>query len=134
MEVLRSIEPDTSELLERLERQAAESGRLEGRVDALENALRTEREARRRLATTLKRERAAAVALHHRAEQAEARAEQAEAASAAQAEELGRLREAIAVAEQQVQAAWAQCADAEHRLAWKCRPLWRKALRRPPAQ
>jgi chromosome segregation ATPase len=134
MEVLRSIEPDTSDLLERLERQAAESGRLEGRVDALENALRTERDARRRLAATLKRERAAAVALHHRAEQAEARAEQAEAASAAQAEELGRLREAIAVAEQQVQAAWAQCADAENRLAWKSRPLWRKALRRPPAR
>jgi hypothetical protein len=134
MEVLRSIEPDTSDLLERLERQAAESGRLEGRVNSLENALRTEREARRRLAATLKRERAAAVALHHRAEEAEARAEQAAAANAAQAEELGGLREAIALAEEQVQAAWSQAADAEHRLAIKSRPLWRKLLRRPPAR
>jgi chromosome segregation ATPase len=126
MEVVRSIEPDTSDLLERLERHAAESGRLEGRVESLENALRTEREARRRLAAILKRERKAAAALH-------ARAEQAEAASAAQAEELSHLREATALAEQQVQAAWAQFADAEHRLAVKRRPLWRKLLRRPPA-
>lgn len=127
MEVVHAIAPDTSDLLERLERQAAESGRLEGRVESLENALRAEREARRRLVATLKRERAAAEELHHRAEQAEA-------TSAAQAEELGRLREAMTVAEQQLQTAWAQCADAEQRLTWKCRPLWRKILRRPPAQ
>jgi predicted nuclease with TOPRIM domain len=124
--VVHAIAPDTSELLERLERQAAESGRLEERVESLENALRVEREARRRLAATLKRERAAAEALHQRAEQAEA-------VSAAQAEELGRLREGMAMAEQQLQTAWAQCAGVEHQLALKCRPLWRKMLRRPPA-
>ena len=115
--VVHAIAPDTSELLERLERQAAESGRLEERVESLENALRVEREARRRLAATLKRERAAAEALHQRAEQAE---------------ELGRLREGMAMAEQQLQTAWTQCAEVEHQLAMKCRPLWRKVLRRPP--
>ena len=45
----RQVEGEPSELLDRLERQAAESGRLVGRVEALENALRTERDARRRL-------------------------------------------------------------------------------------
>ena len=124
--VVHAIAPDTSDLLERLERQAVESGRREERVESLENALRAEREARRRLAATLKRERAAAEALHQRAEQAEA-------LSSAQAEELGRLREGMAMAEQQLQTAWAQCAGVEHQLALKCRPLWRKMLRRPPA-
>ena len=125
MEVVRSIEPEASELLERLERQAAESGRLEGRVESLEGALRRERDARRRLAETLKRERNAAEALH-------ARAEQAEAANAAQAEEIERLREAVALAEQQLQAMLTQMAD--NKLALETRPRWRKLLRRPPAQ
>jgi predicted nuclease with TOPRIM domain len=126
MEVVRSIEPDASELLERLERQAAESGRLEGHVQTLESAVRREREARRRLADTLKRERKAAEALH-------TRAEHAEAVSTAQAEELERLREAVGLAEQQLQAMWAQLSDAERRLATGSRPFWRKLLRRPPA-
>jgi hypothetical protein len=127
MELLHTIEPDTSDLVERLERQAAESGRLEGRVESLENALRVEREARRRLVATMKRERKAAEAL-------QARAEKAEAASAAHSEEATRLRESLSVAEQQIQLAWAHCSDIEQQLAVKSRPLWRKMLRRPPAQ
>ena len=127
MEVVRAIESEPSELLERLERQAAESGRLEGHVQTLESAVRRERDARRRLAETLKRERKAAETLH-------ARAEQAEAASAAQAAELERLREAVALAEQQLQAIWAQFTDTERRLALKQRPFWRRLLRRPPAE
>jgi chromosome segregation ATPase len=125
MEVVRSIEPGPSELLERLERQAAESGRLEGRVETLEGALRRERDARRRLAETLKRERKAAEALH-------ARAEQAEAANAAQAGEIERARQAATLAEQQLQAMLTQMTDSK--LAIEARPRWRKLLRRPPAQ
>lgn len=125
MEVVRSIEPEASELLERLERQAAESGRLEGRVESLESALRREREARRRLADTLKRERTAAEALH-------ARAEQSEAASAAQAAEIEHLRRAVALAEQQLQAMLTQVGDAQ--VAMEARPRWRKLMHRPPAQ
>jgi chromosome segregation ATPase len=117
-------ELDTSELLGRLERQAAESGRLEGRVDALELALRTERDARRRLADTLKRERKAAEALHARAQQAEATVE-------AQAAELEELRQAAAVSEGQMQVIWMQLADAERRLAARRPSLWRRLLRRP---
>jgi hypothetical protein len=128
MEIVRAeVEPEASDLLERLERQAAESGRLEGRVQTLENALRTERDARRRLAATLKRERKAAEALH-------ARAEHAEASSASQTEELERLRQVVALAEQQRQAIWMQLSGAEHLLAMKSRPFWRRLLRRPPAE
>lgn len=125
MEVVRSIEPEPSELLERLERQATESGRLEGRVETLEGALRRERDARRRLAETLKRERKAAEALH-------ARAEQAEAANAAQRAEIERLREAATLAEQQLQGMLTQLTDSK--LAMDARPRWRKLLRRPPAR
>ncbi len=131
MEVVRSqpdvhVEPEPTELLGRLERQAAESGRLVGHVEALEESVRTERDARRRLAATLKRERKAAAALHERAELAEA-------ASAAQAEEIERLRQAAAVSEQQAQLVWMQLAAAERQLAWSSRPLWRRLLRRPPS-
>jgi len=131
MEVVRTqpdvdVEPQPSELLGRLERQAAESGRLVGRVEALEEALQTERDARRRLAATLKRERKAAEALH-------ARAQRAEAAEAAQAEELERLREAAAVTAQQTQLIWMQLSEAERQLDWKSRPFWRRMLRKPPS-
>ena len=125
MEVVRSIEPEASELLERLERQAAESGRLEGRVESLEGALRRERVARRRLADTLKRERTAAESLH-------ARAEQAEAENTAQAAEIERLREAVTLAEQQLQAMLTHVGDAQ--VAMEARPRWRKLLHRPPVQ
>ena len=124
MEVVRSIEPEPSELLERLERQATESGRLEERVESLEAAVKREREARRRLADTLKRERTAAEALH-------ARAEQAEAANAAQAAEIERLREAVTLADNQLQAMLTQVTDAQ--VAMGARPRWRKVLHRPPA-
>jgi hypothetical protein len=93
-------EPEASELLSRLERQAAEAGRLEGRVQTLERALKTERDARRRLAATLKRERAAAKSLHARAH----------------------------LAEQQAQATWAQLTETQHQLALAARPLWQKLL------
>jgi len=131
MEVVRTqpdvdVEPQPSELLGRLERQAAESGRLLARVEALEEALQTERDARRRLAATLKRERKAAEALH-------ARAQRAEAAEPAQAEELARLREAAAVTAQQTQLIWMQLSEAERQLDWKSRPFWRRMLRQPPS-
>jgi len=131
MEVVRTqpdvdVEPQPSELLGRLERQAAESGRLLARVEALEEALQTERDARRRLAATLKRERKAAEGLH-------ARAQRAEAAEAAQAEELERLREAAAVTAQQTQLIWMQLSEAERQLDWKSRPFWRRILRQPPS-
>ncbi|HEX6584524.1 MAG TPA: hypothetical protein VF056_13050 [Thermoleophilaceae bacterium] len=103
------VEPEASELLSRLERQAEESGRLDGRVKTLEGALRSERDARRRVTTALTRERKAAEAI-------QARAEQAEAAQAGQAAEFEGLRQAKVLAEQQVQI------------------IWRKLLRRPPAQ
>ena len=123
----REAVTDISDLLSRLERHAAESGRLEGHVETLEQAVQTEREARSRLVATLKRERKAAAALH-------ARAEQAEAAGASQAEELERLREALAVAEQQAQVIWMQLAEAERQLATKpSRSRWRRLLRREPS-
>jgi hypothetical protein len=117
------IEP--SELLTRLERQAAESGRLDGRVQTLERALKTERDARRRLGETLQRERRAALALHERAERG-----REEAASAA--EELERITQAYAVSEQQLQMSWARLMHAEQQLALRGRSLWRKLFRRPP--
>ncbi len=131
MEVVRrqpdiDVEPDSSELLGRLERQAAESGRLEGRVQALEDAVRTERDARRRLAATLKRERKAAEALHQRAQRAEAE-------YAAQTEELERLRQAASLTEQQTQVIWMQLSEAERQLDWQSRPFWRRMLRQPPS-
>lgn len=112
-----------AELLSRLERQAAECGRLEGRVDALELALKTERDARRRLADTLKRERKAAEALH-------ARAQQAEAASEAQAAELEEVRQAAAVAEGQMHVIWMQLAEAERQLAAQPRGIFSRLFRR----
>ena len=118
-------ELETSELLTRLERQAAESGRLDGRVQTLERALRTERDARRRLGETLQRERKAAAALHERAQHAQAAHESA-------TEELERLRQVIAATEQQMQLMWTRVMQAEQQLALKERSLWRKLLRRPP--
>ena len=120
------VDSEFSELLGRLEQQAAESGRLEGRVEALEAALRKERDARRRLAETLKRERRAAHGLKERAE----RAEEAHAESAREAE---RLREAAAVTEQHLNLTWSRVEELEQSLAWQSRPVWRKLLRRPPA-
>jgi chromosome segregation ATPase len=118
---------DASDLLSRLERQAAESGRLEGQVESLEQALESERDARRRLAATLKRERKAAAALH-------ARAEEAEATAATQAEELDRLRQAVSVAEQHAQVIWMQLADAERQLAARPQPSrLDRLLRREPS-
>jgi hypothetical protein len=117
--------PEASDLLTRLERQAAESGRLDGRVQTLERTLRSERDARRRLTDRLKQERRAAEALYERASR-----QAAEHADAA--EELTRLRQAVAAAEEQMQMTWVRLSHAEQQLAWKQRPLWRKILRRPP--
>jgi hypothetical protein len=118
-------ELDTSALLTRLEKQAAESGRLDGRVQTLERALKAERDARRRLGETLQRERKAAEALYERAE----REREAHAAAAAEVE---RLRQVVATAEQQVQLTCTQLTHAEQQLAWNERSLWRKLLRKPP--
>jgi hypothetical protein len=118
-------EVEASELLTRLERQAAESGRLESQTHTLERAFKAERDARRRLAETLKRERRAAKALHDRAEHDRA-------ARAAVEEELERVQQGFAVSEQQLQMSWARLMHAEQELALRARPLWRKLLRRPP--
>ena len=119
-------ELETSELLTRLERHAAESGRLEGRVQTLERALKAEREARRRLGETLQRERSAALVVHERGERDRV-------ALAAASEELERMRDALAISEQQVRRSPGRgSAQAEHDLAWKNRSRWRKLLRRPP--
>ena len=121
-----AVELGSAALLERLESQAAEAGRLEGRVDALESALRTERDARRRAIETLKRERKAAEAIAERAEREAA----AHASAAAEAE---RLRQVVSTSEQQLQIMWGRLVQAEQQLAVAERPLWRKLLRRPPA-
>ncbi len=117
-------ELEASELLTRLERQAAESGRLEGQTQTLERALKAERDARRRLGETLKRERRAAKALHDRAEHERA-------ARTAAEEELERVRQGFAISEQQLQMSWARLMQAEQELAVRERPLWRRLLRRP---
>jgi hypothetical protein len=113
------------ELLTRLERQAAESGRLDGRVQTLERAVKSEREARRRLGETLQRERKAAKALHDRAQHERAGRAAAEA-------ELERVQQGLAVSEQQLQMSWARLMQAEHQLALTERSLWRKLLGRSP--
>jgi hypothetical protein len=118
-------EVEASEILTRLELQAAESGRLEGQTQTLERALNAEREARRRLAEKLKRERRAAKALHDRAQRAEAAHEGA-------TEELERMRQGIAAAEQEMRITRATLMQAEQHLALKERSVWRKLLRRPP--
>ena len=125
IEAAAEVESDTTELLTRLERQAAESGRLDGRVRTLEHALGAERAARRRLADTLKRERRAAETLSERAERAEA----AHAVVEAEAE---RLRLSVATSEQQLRQTWPRLLEAEHQLALRQRPLWRRLFRRPP--
>jgi Spy/CpxP family protein refolding chaperone len=121
----RLADLDPSELLDRIERQAAEAGRLASRVHMLERTATAERDARRRLAATLKKEREAAAALH-------ARAERDAAAHSAVRQEVERLRQAAAVAEHEVQHTWARLGDAERRLAWEQRPLWQRLLRRRP--
>jgi chromosome segregation ATPase len=98
-------EVETSELLTRLERQAAESGRLEGQAETLERA---------------------AKALHDRAEHDRA-------ARATAEEELERARHGFSVSEQQLQMSWARLMQAEEELARRDRPLWRRLLRQPPA-
>jgi hypothetical protein len=118
-------EVEASELLTRLEQQAAESGRLEGKAQTLERALKAERDARRRLAETLKRERRAAKALHDRAEHDRA-------ARAAAEEELERMRQGFVLSEQQLQVSWARLMQAEQDLAVRARPQWRRLLRLPP--
>lgn len=118
-------EVEAAELLTRLEHHAAESGRLEGQAQTLERALETERDGRRRLAATLKRERKAAKALHDRAEHDRA-------ARAAAEEDLARVRQAFTACEQQLQTSWARLIQAEQALAVRTRPLWRKLLFRTP--
>jgi len=122
---LVDTEVEASELLTRLERQAAESGRLEGQTQTLERALNAEREARRRLAETVKRERRAAKALHDRAQRAETAHEGA-------TEELERMRRVIAATEQEMRVTRTRLIQAEQQLALKERSVWHKLLRRPP--
>jgi hypothetical protein len=120
-----ALELDVAELLNRLETQAGENGRLEARVQALERAAGAERDARRRLVDTLKRERKAAAAIHERAEHERQ-------AHAAAAEELARIREGASVTELHVQQAWSRLAEAERRLAGYERGFWSRLFRRSP--
>ena len=121
-----AVELDVAELLNRLEAQAAENGRLAARVESLERAVVTERDARRRLADTLKRERNAAAAIHERARRERE-------GHAAAIEELERLRESATVSELHVQQAWSRLAEAEGSLANQERGFWRKLLGRSSA-
>src|ERR687886_536924 len=82
---------ETTDLLGRLEAQAEENGRLQAKAESFERVARAERDARRRLADTLKRERKAAEVIH-------ARAEEAEAALAARAAEVERLEQSVSLA------------------------------------
>jgi hypothetical protein len=50
----------------------------------------------------------------------------------AQAEEMERLSQVIALTEQQMQAIWTHLSIAERPLALPPVPLWRRLLRRPP--
>ena len=109
------LELDSAELLTRLEDQAAEKGRLEAKVDALEQKVRSERDARRRLASTLQKEREAAAALHERAEEHRA-------AHNAAHEDLERAREE----------AWSRLADSQRPVATHEHGFWHGLFRRPP--
>jgi chromosome segregation ATPase len=120
-----AIELDTNDLLGRLEAQAEENGRLRARAESFERVARTERDARRRMSDTLKRERRAAEALHARAEAGRAERE-------AMGQELERLRETATLNQLQVEQAWARLAEAERRLAHHERGIWRRLLRRGP--
>jgi chromosome segregation protein len=122
-----ALEVEVTEILNRLEEQAAENGRLEARAQSLERAAGAERDARRRLAETLKRERKAAAALHERAERDRE-------AHAAAVEELERVREGASLAELHVQQAWSRLAEAERRLAHYERGFFRRLFRRPAAR
>jgi hypothetical protein len=110
-----AMELDTTDLLGRLEAQAEENGRLAARAESFERVARSERDARRRLSDTLKRER-----------------KEAEAAVAARSEEVGRLEQALALSEQQKNMIWMQLTEASEQIALLRRPRWRKFLRRPP--
>jgi hypothetical protein len=109
------LELDAADLLQRLEAQAAENGRLEARAEALESKARAERDARRRLASTLKREREAAASIYQRAEHHRA-------AHEAALEELERAREE----------AWSRAADQQRPVATHELGFWRTLFRRPP--
>src|SRR4051812_37802143 len=113
-----ATELETTDLLGRLEAQAEENGRLQAKAESFERVARTERDARRRLADTLKRERRAAEAIH-------TRAERADAALAAQAAEVERLEQSVALAEHHKQMIWMQLTEAERQLALKSRSAWR---------
>src|SRR3954447_13418739 len=110
-----AMELDTTDLLGPLEAQADEIGRLAAGAESFERGARVERDARRRLSDTLKRERSAA-----------------EAALAAKDEEIERLEKGLALAEQQKQMVWMQLNESSQRIAVLSRPLWRKVMRRPP--
>lgn len=120
-----AIELDGTDLLARLEAQAEENGRLRAHAESMERLARSERDARRRLADTVKRERKAAEAVRRRAERAET-------LQAAQAEEVQRLSQAVALTDQQMQAVWTHLSIAERPLAIPPVPLWRRLLGRPP--
>jgi chromosome segregation ATPase len=120
-----AIEVETTDLLGRLEAQAEENGRLREQVESLDRVARAERDTRRRLADTLKRERRAAEGLHERSERERAERE-------VMAEELERLRESASLNQVQVEQAWSRLSEADRRLADHGRGFWRRLRRRPP--
>ena len=118
-------EVEASELLTRLEHQAAESGRLEGQTQTLERALKAERDG-----SAAARGHAQARAQSRQGTPRSRRARPCRARTAEQ--DLERVRQGFALSEQQLQVSWARLMQAEQELALRTRPLWRKLLRRPP--
>src|SRR5262245_11210648 len=116
-----------SELLDKVERQAETMARLRLRLEAVESALDAERKTRQRMGDMVTRERRARAAL-------EGKLETERAARVALEDQLESCESAAVKLHHQVKLTWAQLDVAERELAWARRPLWRKALRRPPRQ
>jgi hypothetical protein len=115
------------ELLDRIERQAEETARLRVRLEAVESALDAERKTRRRMGELLEHEREVRSVL-------DVRLEAEREARVVAEDQLENCEAAAMKLHAQVKLTWAQLGIVERELAWAQRPLWRKALRRPPRE
>src|SRR5262245_17311091 len=115
------------ELLDRIERQAEETARLRVRLEAVESALDAERKTRRRMGELLEHEREARSIL-------EVKLEAEREARVVAEDQLENYEAAAMKLHEQVKLTWAQLGIVERELAWARRPLWRRALRRPPRE
>lgn len=112
-----------SDMLDRLERQAAELGKLQARADALEAELAREREAHRRLAEELGRERAEV----ERLRAVETELEREREAGLRLVRELADARTANDRLESHLTSAWSEVQALRAELE---RPWWRRHRRR----